>query len=197
MDPRFTASSLDSARGLLFIAHLGASEVIEVDVQRQHGGAHHSRTWRRVHVFVRRPELQHEVFATATVDNHKGILDEDTGAVCEPGADRPVPPDWLSYDPKHVARCGPPIRTGGSETDDHAGTPLCGAAWIFGGRLGNVVYDPPIDRMLVWLSGSWRYGGDRPHPAPCRVDADRFAGLSDHPHRPGTRPAVGASFVSC
>src|SRR4051794_21329916 len=33
---RFDYASLDSARGLLFIAHLGASEIIEVDVRAGH-----------------------------------------------------------------------------------------------------------------------------------------------------------------
>src|ERR1700694_1606787 len=76
---RFDYASLDSGRGLLFIAHLGASEVIEVDV--------HANTVVRtisnvaqVHGVLVVREL-HREFATATGDNQMVILDEDTGAV--------------------------------------------------------------------------------------------------------------------
>ena len=103
---RFDYASLDSARGLLFIAHLGASEVIEVDV--------HANTVVRtipnlaqLHGVFVVPEL-HRVYATATGDNHMVILDEDTGAVVNQ-AQTGQYPDGLAYDP-NVARCGPPMR---------------------------------------------------------------------------------------
>src|ERR1700738_3720530 len=64
---RFDYASLDSGRGVLFIAHLGASEVIEVDV--------HSNTVVRtipnlaqVHGVLVVPEL-HRAYVTATGDN--------------------------------------------------------------------------------------------------------------------------------
>ena len=38
---RFDYASLDQQRGLLFIAHLGASEVVEVDIHAKPGGADH------------------------------------------------------------------------------------------------------------------------------------------------------------
>src|SRR5882757_6715852 len=97
---RFDYASLDSARGLLFIAHLGAGEVIEVDV--------HANTVVRtvpnlaqVHGVLVVPE-RNRVYVTATGDNQMAVLDEDTGA----GVNRAPTgqyPDGLAYDPKRSA----------------------------------------------------------------------------------------------
>src|SRR3984893_7285408 len=109
---RFDYASVDSARGLLFIAHLGASEVIEVDV--------HANTVVRtipnvaqVHGVLVGPAL-HRVFATATGDNQMVVLDEDSGAVVN-WARTGQYPDGLAYDPKRAA-VGTTNETGGSET---------------------------------------------------------------------------------
>ena len=64
---RFDYASLDAGRGLLFIAHLGASEVIETDVRtgrvvRTIGGLS------GVHGVLVVP-ARHRVYATATSDN--------------------------------------------------------------------------------------------------------------------------------
>src|SRR5690349_11590538 len=69
---RFDYASLDPDRGLLFIAHLGASEVVEVDVRAQ-------RVVRTipgvpgVHGVLVLPE-RHRVYATATDANQMVIL---------------------------------------------------------------------------------------------------------------------------
>jgi hypothetical protein len=75
---RFDYASLDPGRGLLFIAHLGASEVVEVDTRSQRvvrtfGGI------AGVHGVLVVPD-KHRVYATATSANRMVILDEDTGA---------------------------------------------------------------------------------------------------------------------
>src|SRR5262249_34720739 len=95
---RYDYASIDSDRGLLFIAHLGASEVIEVDV-------HADRVVRviedidQVHGVLVVPSL-HRVYATATGVNRLVILDEDTGDRLgqAPTGDYP---DGLAYDPVH------------------------------------------------------------------------------------------------
>src|SRR5882757_8733483 len=72
---RFDYASLDSARGLLFIAHLGAGEVIEVDV-------HANRVLRTithlpdVHGVLVVPQ-SHRVYATATGADLMVAIDED------------------------------------------------------------------------------------------------------------------------
>jgi DNA-binding beta-propeller fold protein YncE len=64
---RFDYAALDAARGLLFIAHLGAGEVVEVDV-------HANRVVRtipglsQVHSVLVVPD-RHRVYATATGTN--------------------------------------------------------------------------------------------------------------------------------
>jgi hypothetical protein len=97
---RFDYASLDSGRGLLFIAHLGAGEVIEVDV-------HASTVLRtianlpQVHGVLVVPE-RHRLFATATGGNQMVSVDEDTGAVVYRAATGEYP-DGLAYDPKRGA----------------------------------------------------------------------------------------------
>jgi len=101
---RFDYASLDQARGLLFIAHLGASEVVEVDLRAQ-------RVVRTipnlpgVHGTLVVPAL-HRVYASATGANTMVMLDEDTGAVVGRAATGDYP-DGLAYDPDG-GRCGRP-----------------------------------------------------------------------------------------
>src|SRR5262249_14218646 len=75
---RFDYASLYPHRGLLFLAHLGASQVIEIDI-------HANRVVRvidgidQVHGVLVVP-ARHRVYATATGANRMVTLDEDTGA---------------------------------------------------------------------------------------------------------------------
>ena len=74
---RFDYASLDTGWGLLFIAHLGASEIIEVDIH-----AHHVvRTilnLPQVHGVLVVPAL-HRVYATATGTNLKSASTRTPG----------------------------------------------------------------------------------------------------------------------
>src|SRR5690242_11515112 len=74
---RFDYASLDPDRGLLFIAHLGASEVIEVDIHTNHAVRVISGI-DQVHGVLVVP-ARHRVYATATGANRMVTLDEDTG----------------------------------------------------------------------------------------------------------------------
>jgi hypothetical protein len=166
---RFDYASLDSGRGVLFVAHLGASEVIEVDV--------HSNTVVRtipnlaqVHGVLVVPDLD-RVFATTTGDNQMVVLAEDTGAVLN-RAPTGQYPDGLAYDPKRGA-VWTTNETGGSETVIDAGTAAVRGNVAMGGEAGNVAYDSATDRMLVAVQG--------------RGEPDRIAGMRS-PARAGAGP---------
>ncbi|HKN98538.1 MAG TPA: YncE family protein [Pseudonocardiaceae bacterium] len=146
---RFDYASLDTGRGLLFIAHLGASQVIEVDV-------HTGRVVRTipnvagVHGVFVVPAL-HRVYATATDANQMVALDEDTGRVLARAATGEYP-DGLAYDPRRNA-VWTTNETGGSETVIDAATGAVRGTVPLGGEVGNVAYDPATDRMLVAVQG--------------------------------------------
>lgn len=97
---RFDYTSRDAGHGLLFVAHLGAGEVIEADLRAQ-------RIVRvipdlsGVHGVLAVPAL-HRVYATATGANQMVSLDEDTGAAL---ARTPTghDPDGLAFDPRRGA----------------------------------------------------------------------------------------------
>ncbi len=76
---RFDYASLDAQRGLLFVAHLGASEVLEVDVHT-HQVVRTIPNVTDVHGVLVVPEV-HRVYATATGTDQMVTLDEDTGTV--------------------------------------------------------------------------------------------------------------------
>ncbi|RZL82023.1 MAG: YncE family protein [Rhodococcus sp. (in: high G+C Gram-positive bacteria)] len=142
---RFDYESLDPERGLLFIAHLGASEIIEVDV--------HTRQVVRTipnlsqaHGVLVVPELR-RVYVTATGDNRLVILDEDTAAVIgqAPTGDYP---DGIAYDPKRGV-VWTTNESGGSETVIDAATAQVRGTVDLGDDVGNVAYDPVADQILV------------------------------------------------
>ncbi|MFF0458567.1 YncE family protein [Nocardia africana] len=146
---RFDYTALDAARGLLFVAHMGAGEVVEVDV-RAHRVVRTIADVPDVHGVLVVGEL-HRVYATATGRNQLVALDEDTGAVVftAPTGDYP---DGLAYDP---------VRRAVWATDEHAGTETVldadtgavRATVAVEGEVGNVVYDPVTDRMVVAVHG--------------------------------------------
>jgi DNA-binding beta-propeller fold protein YncE len=146
---RFDYAGLDADRGLLFVAHLGASEIVEVDV-RAHRVVRVIPNLAQVHGVIVVPAL-HRVFATATGDNRMVGLDEETGEVVvqAPTGDYP---DGLAFDPKRGA-VWTTNESGGSETVIDAGSGAVRGTVSLGGEVGNVVYDPGADRMLVAVQG--------------------------------------------
>jgi hypothetical protein len=104
---RFDYASLDPAQGLLFIAHLGASEIIEVDV-RAHRVIRTIADLPGVHGVLVVPD-RHRVYATATDSNQMVILDEDTGASLGRGRrPAPTPTGWPTT--RTTPPYGPPTR---------------------------------------------------------------------------------------
>jgi DNA-binding beta-propeller fold protein YncE len=109
---RFDYESLDPGRGLLFIAHLGDSQVIETSI----------RTGRVIRVIPGLPGVHgvlavpalHRVYATATAANQMTAIDEATGRILHrtPTGDYP---DGLAYDPARHA-IWTTNETSGSET---------------------------------------------------------------------------------
>src|SRR5829696_7851919 len=97
---RFDYMSLDTQRGLLFIAHLGASEVIEVDVRA-------GRVVRtipnisQVHGVLAVGALN-RVYVTATGANQVIAIDETTGDVLGQASTGQYP-DGLAYDARRNA----------------------------------------------------------------------------------------------
>jgi len=103
---RFDYASLDPGRGLLFIAHLGASDIIEVDLHT-HQVVRTIPNVTDVHGVLVVPAL-HRVYATATGDNQVLSLDEDTGTVLTGHRPGPTQTEWPTT--RAAARSGRPTR---------------------------------------------------------------------------------------
>lgn len=188
---RFDYASLDSARGLLFVAHLGASEIIEIDVHAQAvvrviGGVN------QVHGVLVLP-ARHRVYATATGANEMVTLDEDTGQILgrAPTGDYP---DGLAYDP-----VGHTVWTtnesGGSETVIDADNGRVRGTVPVGGEAGNVAYDPTSAQMLVAVQGR----NDLAIIDPATLTINRRIPLPgcEHDHGLTLDPTQRLGFVAC
>ncbi|WP_043726514.1 YncE family protein [Kutzneria sp. 744] len=188
---RFDYASLDAQRGLLFVAHLGASEVIEIDV-------HANKVVRtipnvsQVHGVFVVPAL-HRVYATATGTNQVVVLNEDTGEVVNQASTGNYP-DGIAYDPRRNA-IWTTNETGGTETVVDAGNASARGSVDLGGEVGNVVYDPLSDRMLVGVQGR----NDLAVIDPASLSVTKRVGLPgcDHDHGLALDVAARLAFVAC
>jgi DNA-binding beta-propeller fold protein YncE len=188
---RFDYASLDPGRGLLFVAHLGASEIIEIDVNAGsvvrviHGID-------QVHGVLVVPERR-RVYATATGANTMLVLDENTGAQL---AHAPTGeyPDGLAYDPIH-ATVWTTNETGGTETVIDADTGQVRGTVQLGGEAGNVAYDLQSHRMLADVQTR----NELAVIDPASLTVTRRLALPgcDHPHGLGLDPAHRLEFVAC
>ena len=147
---RFDYASLDAAAGLLFVAHLGASEVVEIDI-RAHRVVRTIPNLSQAHGVLVVPAL-HRVFATATGSNQVVRLEEGTGAELGRSATGEFP-DGLAYDPRRGA-IWTTNESGGSETVVDAETGAVRGTVAVAPDVGNVVYDPTTDEMLVAAQGN-------------------------------------------
>jgi len=142
---RFDYASLDPGRSLLFVAHLGASQVVEINT-------HTGRVVRiipglaQVHGVLVVPAL-HRVYATATGANVVARIDEATGRVLGKTATGAYP-DGMAYDPANRT-IWITNESGGSETIIDAATGASRGTVHLGGVAGNVAYDPVSGHMLV------------------------------------------------
>ena len=85
---------------MLFVAHLGASEVVEIDV-RANKVVRAIPNLPDVHGVLVVPALR-RVYATATGANQVVALNEDTGAVINQASTGNYP-DGIAYDPRRNA----------------------------------------------------------------------------------------------
>lgn len=146
---RFDYSALDSGRGRLFIAHMGAGELIDVDV-RGHTVVRTLPGLPDVHGVIVVPD-KHRVYVTATGRNQLVAIDEDSGRVMFRAATDAYP-DGLAYDPiRHAVWTT--NESAGTETVADADTGAVRATVPLGGEVGNVAYDPVTDRMVVAVQG--------------------------------------------
>lgn len=142
---RLDYASLDSQRGLLFAAHLGASQVLEINIRT----GQVVRTipgLSQVHGVLVVPAL-HRVYATATGANTVAVISEDTGHILGT-APAGGYPDGLAYDPAN-GTIWATNESGGSETVIDAATGAPRGTVPLSGEAGNVAYDPLSRRMLV------------------------------------------------
>jgi YVTN family beta-propeller protein len=188
---RFDYASVDADRGLLFIAHLGASEVIEVDI-RAHRVVRTIGNLSQVHGVLVVPAL-HRVYATATGSNSVVCLDEDTGAVLNQAPTGSYP-DGLAYDP-HRNTIWTTNETGRSETVIDAVTGAAKGTVDLGGEAGNVVYDPTADQILVDVQGRNELAVINPDT----LAITRRVSLPDcdHDHGLTLDPGSRVAFVAC
>ena len=149
-DPvRFDYAALDAKRGLLFIAHMGADQLVEVDV-RNHAVVRTLSDLPDVHGVIVVPDRR-RVYATATGRNQLVAIDEGSGSILftTPTGEYP---DGLAYDSvRH--RVWTTNEHAGTETVVDAETGRVVATVPLGGEVGNVVYDPTADRMVVAVQG--------------------------------------------
>ena len=188
---RFDYASLDPGRGLLFIAHLGASEVIEVDIHTQQVVRTITGV-NAVHGVLVVPEL-HRVYATATGDNQVLGVDEDTGVVLT-RAPTGSYPDGMAYDPRRGA-IWTTNEAGGTETVTDAATGTLRGTVDLGGEVGNVAYNPTTDQMLVAVQGR----NDLAVIDPTTLSVTRRVALPGcgHDHGLVLDPTAGLAFVAC
>jgi DNA-binding beta-propeller fold protein YncE len=142
---RFDYESIDPNTGLLFISHLGDSQVLAFDTKTQKLVAEIPGV-SRVHGVLAVPQLG-RVYASATGRNEVFVIDEHSFRIIAriPGG---VYPDGLAYDP--------PDRllfvsdeAGRTDTVIDTNTNRRVATIRLGGEAGNTQYDPVSGRMYV------------------------------------------------
>jgi DNA-binding beta-propeller fold protein YncE len=142
---RLDYASVDAGRHLLFIAHLGDSEVIVVDTK--------ARELRkripdvsRVHGVLAIPELS-RVYASATGTNEVVAIDEQTLNIVArmPGG---TYPDGLAYAPE-VNKVYVSDEHGGTDTVIDVNTNKRVGTIQIGGVIGNTQYDPSSHHIFI------------------------------------------------
>ncbi|MFX0579144.1 YncE family protein [Nocardia nepalensis] len=146
---RFDYMSLDAGSGQLWVAHMGAGAVVEVDI-RAHRVVRTIADLPDVHGVLAVPE-RHRIYATATGRNELATIDADTGTILRTSPTGEYP-DGLAYDPRRGAVWTTNERAG-TETVIDADTGTVRGTVALGGEVGNVVYDAGTDRMVVAVQG--------------------------------------------
>jgi DNA-binding beta-propeller fold protein YncE len=188
---RFDYTALDVGRGRLFIAHMGASELIDVDV-RARAVARTLPDLPDVHGVIVVPD-KHRVYATATGNNQLVAIDEDSDRVVF-RAPTGTYPDGLAYDPIRRA-VWTTNESAGTETVVDADTGTVRATVALGGEVGNVVYDGLPDKMVVAVQGGNELAVI--DPVSFTVTERIPTAGCDHPHGQALDGANQVMFVGC
>ncbi len=188
---RFDYTALDPQRGRLFIAHMGAGELIEVDLHA-HAVVRTLSGLPDVHGAIVVPDKR-RVYVTATGNNQAVAIDEDSGAVVF-RAPTDTYPDGLAYDPVRRA-VWTTNESAGTETVIDADTGAVRATVPLGGEVGNVVYDSAIDRMVVAVQG--RNDLAVIDPSNFTVTERIPTPGCDHPHGESLDVGEQVMFVGC
>lgn len=144
-DTRFDYESLDPTTGLLFIAHLAASEIVVFDVRRDRVVATIPKI-DRVHGVLAVPELG-RVYATATGSDDVVVIDARSRNILArvPGGSYP---DGMAFDPAdHKLYVSD--ESGDTETVIDTRTNVRVATIPLGGDVGNSQYDRRTHRVFV------------------------------------------------
>lgn len=192
---RFDYETLDPGRGLLFIAHLGDSQVIETSIRTSHvvrvipGLA-------GVHGVLVVPAL-HRVYATATGDSQMAAIDEDTGKILYRTPTGSYP-DGLAYDPARHA-IWTTNETGGTETVIDAATGTVRGTVVLGGEAGNVAYDPDGNHGTGQMLADIQTLGQLAVINPATLAVARRVPLPgcDHDHGLTLDPPGRLAFIAC
>jgi len=196
---RFDYASLDPERHLLFVAHLGASEIVEVDT----AGNRVIRVVDHipgVHGVLVVPSLG-RVYATATDTDEVVALDEETGAILS-RAPTGAYPDGLAYDP-NLGRIWVTNESGGSETVLDVTNGDVVATVDVGGDAGNVAYDPGPSGSATVSPGRILVDVQSRNEVVV-IDAETFQVTGrvalpgcEHPHGLALDPEQRLGFIAC
>jgi len=142
---RFDYASFDAQRHLLFIAHLGASEVLVFDTQKRDVTARIGNL-SQVHGVLSIPALG-RVYASATGTDEIVAIDAATFAIVArmPGGRYP---DGMAY-ATEAGKLYVSDETGATETVIDVATNRRIATIALGGEVGNTQYDPLTKRIFV------------------------------------------------
>jgi YVTN family beta-propeller protein len=146
---RFDYQSIDSQRGLLFIAHLGDGQVIAFDLRQQKVAAIIPDV-AGAHGIVVAPETA-RVYVAATGTHQVAVIDAQTLRVIA-RADGGDYPDGLAYDPE-TQKVFVSDESGGGVIVIDARTNRRTGRIEMGGEVGNTQYDALAHRMLSAAQG--------------------------------------------
>ncbi len=188
---RFDYQSIDTAAHRLYLAHLGDSTVLVIDLEQL-------RTLASIHDIADAhgvlvvPELN-RVFATATGTNELVSIDATTNRIIRRTPTGPFP-DGLAYDADHDLVLVSNLRAG-TETivDARTGTPA--RTVKLGDEVGNVTYDPTT--QLAWVAVRQPDELVAFDPATGNVAAHIRLRGCDGAHGVYLQPAAHTALVAC
>ncbi len=188
---RLDYESLDDRRGLLFVAHLGASIVSVVDVRANRVVADIPDV-AGVHGVLAVPSLG-RVYASATDDNQVAVIDERTLRVTAriPGGGYP---DGLAYDPRDQ-KVFVSDEGGSTDTVIDTRTNRRVATISLGGEAGNTQYDAVGQRVFVTVQTLNQLAAI--DPVSDRVVARSALPGCDHDHGLLIDAPARLAFVAC